>query len=137
MKAKIYTEIICKGFCKYYKEGKEELHCNGYVFLRNNFTPYELKILLDIKNVIARSGATKQSPHLEIASPEPAPSDTTRFLANARNDMGEGARNDRLDEELKNLICAKCDFFIDECDYTDNHAGPPCGGYIIINLLCG
>jgi hypothetical protein len=117
MKAKIYTEIICKGFCKYYKEGKEELHCNGYVFLRNNFTPYELKILLDIKNVIARSGATKQSPHLEIASPL--------------------ALNDRLDEELKNLICAKCDFFIDECDYTDNHAGPPCGGYIIINLLCG
>lgn len=32
----------------------------------------------------------------KIASPEPATSDTTRFLANARNNMSEWARNDRL-----------------------------------------
>ena len=31
----------------------------------------------------------------EIASPEPALSNKTRFLANARNDKGEGARNDK------------------------------------------
>ncbi len=48
MKEKIYTDIICKGFCRYYKEGREEIHCNGYVLLRSNFTPYELKIMLNL-----------------------------------------------------------------------------------------
>ncbi|HAK88846.1 MAG: hypothetical protein A2077_01520 [Nitrospirae bacterium GWC2_46_6] len=47
MKDKSYTEIVCKKFCKYYKEGKEELLCGGYEFLRNNLTPHELKIMLN------------------------------------------------------------------------------------------
>ncbi|MBI5213490.1 MAG: hypothetical protein HY957_09005 [Nitrospirae bacterium] len=59
MKNRFYTEIICERFCKYYKEGKEELHCGGYEFLRNNLTAHELKSLAgflkcgdDIKNRI-------------------------------------------------------------------------------------
>lgn len=55
------------------------------------------------QNVIARSGATRQSNSLEIASPEPAPSDTTRFLANARNDMSEGARNDSTVKDFPDM----------------------------------
>lgn len=102
MKDKIYTEIICKGFCKYYKEGKEDLHCNGYVFLRNNFTPYELKLMLD--------------------------------LSKSQKDMKYEIPDEN--KELTDLICRKCDFLADECDYADNRSGPPCGGYIIINLLC-
>lgn len=34
-----------------------------------------------------------------------------------------------------NLVCAKCDFLIDGCDYRDNFSAPPCGGYILINEL--
>ncbi|GER93278.1 hypothetical protein A45J_1014 [hot springs metagenome] len=103
MKDRAYTNIICKGFCKYYKEGKEELHCGGYEILRNNFTPYELKTLVG--------------------------------LLKCRNEIKNHitAKNNRL----INLICARCDFFIEECDYTYNYAGPPCGGYIIINQLYG
>jgi hypothetical protein len=98
MKDDAYTEIICKELCKYYREGKEELHCNGYVFLRDNFTPHELKTMLDL---------SKPQKDMKYEIPDE-------------------------DEELINLVCAKCDFFIDECDYTDNRSGPPCGGYLII-----
>ena len=45
MKDKLYTDIICKGFCKFYKEGKEEMHCGGYELLRKNLTSVELKEL--------------------------------------------------------------------------------------------
>lgn len=102
MKDKIYTDIICKGFCKYYKKGKEEIHCNSYIFIRNNFTPHELKILLD------NSAAER---------PAALPHYSTK------------------DEKLLELVCKKCDFFVDGCDYTDNRSGPPCGGYLIIKRL--
>lgn len=46
MKDKVYTDIICKKFCKHYKEGKEGLACGGYVFLTNNITPHELKSII-------------------------------------------------------------------------------------------
>lgn len=59
MKEKIYTDIICKGFCKYYKKGKEDIRCGGYELLRKNLTPNELKTIVallnaepDIKNQI-------------------------------------------------------------------------------------
>ncbi len=47
MKEKKYVEFICKGFCKFYKEGKEELHCSGYELLKNNLTIKELTMLSD------------------------------------------------------------------------------------------
>lgn len=105
MKDKVYTDIICKGFCKYYKEGKEALNCNGYVFLRDNFTPHELKIMLDL---------SKPQKDMKYEIPDE-------------------------DEGLIDLVCTNCDFFIDECDYTDNRTGnrtgPPCGGYLIISHI--
>lgn len=118
MKDKAYTDIICKGFCKYYKEGKEELHCNGYVFLRNNLTPHELKIMLDLSKNSNKSAVTSNEKF------------NSRQFSVFNSSLS-------LDEELINLVCRQCDFFIDGCDYTDNRSGPPCGGYIIINLLCG
>jgi len=46
MKEKSYTCIICREFCKFYKEeGKEEIHCAGYELLRKNLTPDELRLL--------------------------------------------------------------------------------------------
>ncbi|NTU42144.1 MAG: hypothetical protein HGA78_03655 [Nitrospirales bacterium] len=48
MKAADYTDIICKGYCRYYKEGKEDLLCGGYFFLRRNLTPSELKAVLKL-----------------------------------------------------------------------------------------
>lgn len=132
MKDKIYTEIICKGYCKYYKKGREDLHCNGYVFLRDNFTPYELKIMLD---------SSKDSNESAVTSNEKfntcLPTGRSRQFSVFNSLLITRHSSLSLDEELMNLVCTKCDFFINECDYTDNRSGPPCGGYIIINLLCG
>ena len=48
MKEEIFVDIICKGFCRYFKAGKEEMHCGGYTFLVNNFTVTELHQLADL-----------------------------------------------------------------------------------------
>lgn len=48
MKDKDYTSIICKGFCSFYREGKEDLSCGTYVFLRNNLTLRELLCELEL-----------------------------------------------------------------------------------------
>ena len=42
MKEDNYTEIICRRFCRYYKEGKEELTCGTYNFLARTLTLNEL-----------------------------------------------------------------------------------------------
>jgi len=101
MKETIYTEIICKGFCKYYKEGSEELHCNGYVFLRDNFTLRELKTMIEMLRL---------KRDIKYKIPE-------------------------RDKGLTSLLCRKCDFFVEGCDYADNQSGPPCGGFLIVNLF--
>lgn len=43
MKEDAYTELICKGFCSFYREGKEELTCETYNFLVRNLTEGELR----------------------------------------------------------------------------------------------
>lgn len=45
MKEDIYKEIICKGFCRYYKDGRDELYCGGYKVLRENVTINELRTI--------------------------------------------------------------------------------------------
>lgn len=45
MKDEQFTSIICKKFCKFYKEGKEEIHCGGYDLLKNNLTLSELLVI--------------------------------------------------------------------------------------------
>ncbi len=42
MKDKRYTDIICKLYCDFYKEGKEEMHCMTYKYLKEKFSPDEL-----------------------------------------------------------------------------------------------
>jgi hypothetical protein len=111
MKDKIYTDIICKEFCKYYKEGKEELLCNGYVFLRDNFTPHELKTMLVKRRESSVERLTHDAPRL------------THYEIPDEN------------KELTDRICRQCDFFVDGCDYINNQSGPPCGGYLIISQI--
>ncbi len=56
------------------------------------------------RDVIARSPDSQDDEAIskdKIATPEPALSDKTRFLANARNDIGEGARNDILGDFIE------------------------------------
>ena len=101
MKEEIYIDIICKGFCCYFKGGKEEMHCGGYQFLRDNFTLHELFQLADIPERDEK----------------------------IKNLIPPG------DENLGSLVCSKCDFRIDGCDYSENRSGPPCGGYILIDRL--
>ena len=45
MKEEAYAEIICRGYCKFYKKDKEEMHCGGYEMLREHLTVNELKLL--------------------------------------------------------------------------------------------
>ncbi len=47
MKTDRYTDIICRGFCRFYKEGKEDLACETYNFLANRFTPEALGFAID------------------------------------------------------------------------------------------
>lgn len=89
-----FTDLICKGFCRYYKEGKEELTCGAYNFLAGNFTPRELE-----------SKIKRIKPDLSC------------------------------DKMIKVLICDKCDFLRDGCDFRGGLDGPPCGGYTISEWL--
>lgn len=43
MKKDDYTGTICKGFCRYYKEGREGLTCGTYDFITRNLTAGEIK----------------------------------------------------------------------------------------------
>ena len=101
MKEEIYTDIICKSFCSYFKQGKEDMNCGGYRVLINNFTIAELRKLAD--------------------------------LPDNKDEIKRWIPPD--DETLFSLVCSKCDFAIDGCDYKENRSGPPCGGYILIERL--
>lgn len=46
MKKEVYTELICKGFCSFFKEGKEDMTCETYNFLVRNLTERELRCLI-------------------------------------------------------------------------------------------
>ncbi len=32
-----HIELICKGFCSFYKEGKEELYCGSYKYITEHY----------------------------------------------------------------------------------------------------
>jgi len=41
-----------------------------------------------------------------------------------------------FDRKIQGLICEKCDFVIDGCDFREGlQEAPPCGGYTIIEWL--
>ncbi|MCE5311983.1 MAG: hypothetical protein LLF86_02390 [Nitrospiraceae bacterium] len=46
MKEAPYTRIICAESCAFYKPGKEEMHCGGYLFLKQHLSAKELSALL-------------------------------------------------------------------------------------------
>lgn len=97
MKTGAFTELICKGFCSFYKEGKEELTCETYNFLARNLTVGELRM--------AVQGMDK-TPDLSF------------------------------DDNIRRVICCRCDFLKEGCDFRGGRRSPPCGGYVIIeNLL--
>jgi hypothetical protein len=50
MKEIAYNEIICRPYCSFYKEGKEEMECGGYQYLRNQLTLAELQHLVKQSN---------------------------------------------------------------------------------------
>jgi hypothetical protein len=39
------------------------------------------------------------------------------------------------DRKIQGLICEKCGFVIDGCDFREGMDAPPCGGYTIIEWL--
>lgn len=96
MKRDDYTELICKEFCKYYKQGREALACGTYNFLARNLTQLEIESLI----------------HYVEKSPD--------FSS---------------DEDIRQLICRRCDFLEDGCDFREGIDAPPCGGYTVIAWL--
>jgi phosphohistidine phosphatase len=96
MKEDSYTDIICKRFCAFYREGKEEFQCGTYLYLKEQFSAEDLR----------------------------------SFLA----DMPEHPDHTE-DDLILSIVCNKCDFLVDGCDYREGLDSPPCGGYIIVEHL--
>lgn len=96
MKEKAFTDIICKRFCAFYKDGQEDLQCGTYIFLRERFSSEALE--------------------REITGMYGIPS------------LSE-------DGSINNLICDKCEFKVDGCDFREGLDSPPCGGYMIVEYL--
>ncbi|GAB5045662.1 hypothetical protein [Thermodesulfovibrio sp. TK110] len=48
MKEEVYTSLICKKFCNYYKPGKEIELCGGYFYLKQYITSHELDEIIEI-----------------------------------------------------------------------------------------
>lgn len=101
MKDEIFTGIICEKYCSFYKEGKENLCCGAFSFLRNNLTSRELRFLLHWSEL----------------------------------DKGPRECDFSTDREIKKLVCDKCDFLVDGCDFREDASYPPCGGYVILSTL--
>lgn len=57
MKDNDYTGIICKKFCSFYKEGKEDLCCGTYEFLKRNLTPVELRSIIELSKAVEHPSA--------------------------------------------------------------------------------
>jgi hypothetical protein len=96
VKADDYTNIICKKFCTFYREGREGLTCGTYDFISRNVTLGELK-----------SAIQSTAPTPDFA----------------------------FDEKIRGLVCEKCDFMIDGCDFREGLDAPPCGGYTLMEWL--
>lgn len=96
MKEAAYTDLICKGFCSFYREGKEEFTCGAYEFLVKNLTERELRNLT-ISTVWSH----------DLSS----------------------------DDYIERIICRRCDFYKEDCDFRAGKKSPPCGGYVIIESL--
>lgn len=96
MKEKRYVEIICKGFCKFYKEGKEDFRCGAYTFLVERFPPEELEAAIQ---------TIKAYPDYSC------------------------------DEDIRKMVCEKCEFLVNGCDFRDGLSSPPCGGYMVVEGL--
>ncbi|HXX58081.1 MAG TPA: hypothetical protein VEI96_08790 [Thermodesulfovibrionales bacterium] len=43
MKTALYRELICKGFCPFHKDGRDDLTCGTYNFLERILTARELE----------------------------------------------------------------------------------------------
>jgi len=96
MKNALYTKVICRGFCPFYREGKEDLACATYNFLAGALTPAELEVVVRQLEAV---------PELFGAA------------------------------EIRKLICQKCDFRIDGCDFWNGVVSRPCGGHTIVSRL--
>jgi len=39
------------------------------------------------------------------------------------------------DKTIRDIVCGKCDFLVDGCDYRDGLGKTPCGGYAVVEHL--
>lgn len=92
-----YTDVICRGYCNFYKPGKEPLKCGSLCFLERNLSNGEVRQLAQM-----------------------ADGKTPEFSK---------------DRHIKSIVCSKCDFLKDGCDFRMGVKSPPCGGYTLLEQL--
>ncbi|MEW5747001.1 MAG: hypothetical protein AB1805_16350 [Nitrospirota bacterium] len=63
------------------------------------------------------------------------PAELNTLLTLARLVERESAPDFSKDAEVNTLVCERCEFRIDGCDFRENGSAPPCGGYVIIEKL--
>jgi hypothetical protein len=101
-------DLVCKGYCKFYKESKnEELACEGFRFFE--------------RLISSPTDNTTPSPPLSRGNSEKSNPPVFQH-----------------DSILMDILCKKCDFLIDGCDYRDEkyHANAsPCGGFILLHRI--
>jgi len=44
-------------------------------------------------------------------------------------------RGTPTDASIKKMVCKKCGFFREDCDFRQGLKSPPCGGYVIVEHL--
>jgi hypothetical protein len=48
---------------------------------------------------------------------------------------GTGPHDLSRDEDIRAMICDRCEFLVDGCDFRDGLPSPPCGGYAVVESL--
>lgn len=105
METEEIIDLVCKGFCRYYKGEKEEgISCEGFKFAGR---------------LLGKDGSILD----KIRSP----------ISNLKSPIS----NYQWDGLLKVVLCERCEFLRDGCDFRGNlgQNAYPCGGYLFLDYL--
>jgi hypothetical protein len=48
---------------------------------------------------------------------------------------GTGPHDLSRDEEIRAMVCSRCEFLVDGCDFRDGLPSPPCGAYSVVESM--
>src|SRR5512137_2645672 len=61
-----YVDLICRAFCTYYKEGREDVRCGTFSLLQRNLTPGELRELIGSYGASGIESTARYSRDIEV-----------------------------------------------------------------------